>query len=408
MLDGFRALDLTGPEGQLCGRILGDLGADVIKVEPPEGDPSRRIAPFLGGAPGPDRSLYWHAYNVNKRGVTLDITTHDGRVLLRRLADSVDLIVESHPPGYLDGLGFDLEALRAARPSLVITSITPFGQTGPDSGRTAGDLLLMARGGLLNICGEDDGPPSRVRVAQSYCQAGAQAAVASIMALYAAEHSGRGERIDVSMQESVANSLISVQQHWDLLRVNERRGTTQLRGGKVFGRYSWPAKDGSVAWCWWVAPGWGFKMYPLMEWMTEEGMAGDLWDWDWENRSTNELEQDEVDHWEEIFGAFFKTHTKAEIYAEALKRRIMLFPTYTMEDLADYRQLIEREYFVDVDLPGAEAPVRFPGAWVAASGGEWALRRPAPAIGEHNREVYGGDLGLTQDDLAALHAAGAI
>ena len=408
MLDGFRALDLTGPEGQLCGRILGDLGADVIKVEPPGGDPSRRIAPFLGGAPGPDRSLYWHAYNVNKRGVTLDITTHDGRALLRRLADTADLIVESHPPGYLDGLGFDLEALRAARPSLVITSITPFGQTGPDSGRAAGDLLLMARGGLLNICGEDDGPPSRVRVSQSYCQAGAQAAVASIVALYAAERSGHGERIDVSMQEAVANSLISVQQHWDLLRVNERRGTTQLRGGKVLGRYSWPAKDGSVAWCWWVAPGWGFKMYPLMEWMTEEGMAGDLWDWDWENRSTNELEQDEVDHWEDIFGAFFKDPTTAEIYTEALKRRIMLFPTYTMEDLADYRQLAEREYFVDVDLPGAEAPVRFPGPWVAASGGEWALRRPAPAIGEHNREVYGGELDLTQDDLAALHAAGAI
>ena len=159
MLDGFRALDLTGPEGQLCGRILGDLGADVIKVEPPGGDPSRRIAPFLGGAPGPDRSLYWHAYNVNKRGVTLDITTHDGRALLRRLADTADLIVESHPPGYLDGLGFDLEALRAARPSLVITSITPFGQTGPDSGRAAGDLLLMARGGLLNICGPEPKPP---------------------------------------------------------------------------------------------------------------------------------------------------------------------------------------------------------------------------------------------------------
>ena len=93
MLDGFRALDLTGPEGQLCGRILGDLGADVIKVEPPGGDPARRVAPFLGGVPGPDRSLYWHAYNFNKRGVTLDITSRDGRALLRRLADSADLIM---------------------------------------------------------------------------------------------------------------------------------------------------------------------------------------------------------------------------------------------------------------------------------------------------------------------------
>ena len=125
------------------------------------------------------------------------------------------------------------------------------------------------------------------------------------------------------------------------------------------------------------------------------------------NRSTNELEQDEVDHWEETFGAFFKTHTKAEIYAEALKRRIMLFPTYTMEDLAAYPQLIQRGYFVEVPLPGA-APVRFPGKWIASSGDESALRRTAPSIGEHNREIYGDELGLTGDDLAALHAAGAI
>ena len=376
MLDGYRLLDLTGPEGQLCSRMLGDLGADVIKIEPPLGDSARAMGPFSGGLPGQDRSLYWQAYNSNKRGITLDITSADGQAILWDLATKADVIVESFAPGYLDSIGCGPTQFLTQLPHLVMTSITPFGQTGPDSQLPKEDILLLARGGLLNLCGEDDRPPSRIRVAQSYCQAGAQAAMASAMALRATMNSGVGTHIDVSIQEAVANSLISVQQHWDFLNINERRGTTQLRGGKVLGR-SWPTKDGSVAWCWWVAPGWGFKMYPLLEWMTEEGMVGDLWDWDWENRSTNELSQEEVDHWEELFGAFFLTHTKSEIYEQALERHIMLFPTYTMGDLVGYRQLLERDYFVDVVLAGADAPVQFPGAWIQTTHHEWAMRRRA-------------------------------
>ena len=409
MLNGYRVLDLSDEKGHLCGRLLGDLGADVIKIEPPGGDASRRLGPFYHDEPQPERSLYWFAYNANKRGVTLNLETADGRALFRRLAESSDLIIDCFQPGRLASLGLGHEDLKAHRPQLVVTSITPYGQTGPDAQRDDTDLILMARGGLLNLCGEDDGrPPSRMKVPQSNCLAGAQAAMASTAALLHGERTGMGQHIDVSVQEAVLNSLISAQQSWDVLGVNERRGTRQLRGGAVLGRYSWPCEDGFINWCWWVAPGWGYKMYPIMEWMTEEDMAGDLWENDWESRSTNELGQDEVDHWEDLFGAFFKTHTKAHIFEEALKRRVMLFPTFTSADLLRYNQLQERGYFQQVEHPELGATITYPGPFVQSTENMWSMRLRPPRIGEHNREIYGQELGLSDGELGALKAAGAI
>ena len=408
MLRGFRVLDLTDQTGQLCARMLGDLGADVIKVEPPGGDPSRRLGPFYHDVPHSEKSLYWFAYNTNKRSITLNLETADGRNLFKRLAATANLIVESFKPGYLAAQGVGYEDLRRANPGLVVTSITPYGQTGPDAMQSSADLLIMAQGGLLLLCGETDGPPGRMRIPQSYCEAGAQSAMVSASALFHSERTGVGQHIDVSMQEAIADSLITVQQHWDLVQLNEKRGTTVLRGGAVYGNYSWPAKDGHIAWCWWVAPGWGFKMYPLLEWMNDEKMAGDLWENDWDARSTSELSQEEVDHWEGIFTAFFKTHTKKEIFEKALERRIMLYPTYTTADLLEFPQLLDRGYFQDVEHPELGETIRYPGAFVKTSGDEWSLRRRPPLIGEHNREVYCTDLKLSQEDLIILKAAGAI
>ncbi len=407
MFDGYRILDLTDERGQLCARMLGDLGADVVKIEPPGGDRARRLGPFAGDEPDPSKSLTWFAYNTNKRGVTLGLDTADGRDLFRRLVSAADAVVESFPPGYLPGLGLGYEELSRLKPGLVMLSITPFGQTGPDAGATATDLTLVARGGLLNICGEAGRPPARMRIPQSHAQAGAQGAMALALALRHRDMTGAGQYIDLSMQEAVAGSLITVQQHWDIMRRNETRGT-KLRRGNVMGGYSWPCADGHIAWCWWVAPGWGYKMYGILEWMTEEGMASDLWDWDWENRSTNELNQQEVDHWEEIFAKFFLTHTKAETYEQALKRRIMLFPTYNGVDLAGYQQLHDRGYFQRVPHLELGREIVYPGSFAETSEGMWSLRRHPPLLGEHNREVYGGELNLSVGELAVLKAAGAI
>ncbi len=407
MLTGYRILDLTDEKGPLCSRILGDLGADVVKVEPPGGNRSRRMGPFYHDEPHPNKSLYFWSYNTNKRGVTLNLATSDGRALFKRLVAKADAVIESFMPLQLKAWGLGYHDLRAINPRLIMTSITPYGQSGPDAQYEDPDLVLMARGGLLYMSGETDGPPGRTRVPQSYNQAGAQAAMMTSLALYHRDVHGRGQHIDLSMQEAVANALISVQTHWDVLRVNERRGTSQVRG-KVIGRYSWPCKDGYINWCWWVAPGWGQKNYPLLEWMTELGMQGDLWDQPWEEKSTADLKQAEVDHWEDVFGAFFKTQTKAEIYRQALKRRIMLFPTYEPSDVANYEQLRERNYWHEVEHPELGEKVTYPGAFVLTMANMWSLRRRPPLVGEHNREVFGDELGLTTEQLVSLKSAGVV
>ena len=175
MLSPYRVLDLTTERGLLCGQVLGDLGADVIKVEPPGGAPARRLGPFLNDEAHPDRSLYWWAYNRNKRGVTLDIDRPEGRALLRRMATSADFLIESFNPGDLAARGLGYDDLSALNPALVYVSISAFGQEGPKATYADADLIIMAAGGPLMLTGDDDRPPVRLSVPQAYLHASAAA-----------------------------------------------------------------------------------------------------------------------------------------------------------------------------------------------------------------------------------------
>ena len=154
-LDHLRVLDLTNGLGQMCPRALGDLGADVIKVEPPEGDPTRRMAPFAGDEPGPERSLRFIHANRSKRSVVIDMDAPEGRDLVRSLAERSDILVEDRTPGYLAGLGLGFEKLRELNPALVYVSITPFGQTGPHAGYRGGDLITQSASGMMIANGDD-------------------------------------------------------------------------------------------------------------------------------------------------------------------------------------------------------------------------------------------------------------
>src|SRR5271170_2509789 len=155
MLSPYRVLDLTTERGLLCGQMLGDLGADVIKVEPPGGSAARMIPPFLGDQPHPDRSLYWWAYNRNKRSVTVDLARPQGREIVFDLVRGADFLVESFNPGYLESLGLGYDALAALNPALIYVSITPFGQDGPKANYADADLIVMAAGGPLILTGDD-------------------------------------------------------------------------------------------------------------------------------------------------------------------------------------------------------------------------------------------------------------
>src|ERR1700723_1852223 len=204
MLTPYRVLDLTTERGLLCGQMLGDMGADVVKIEPPGGSAARAIGPFYYDVPHPDRSLYWWAYNRNKRAITLDIERDAGRELLLRLVEAADFFIESDNPGHMarHHLGFD--DLAKINPALIYVSITPFGQDGPKASYADSDLIIMAAGGPLILAGDADRPPVRLPIPQAYLHASADAAVASLAAHHERTRSGLGQHVDVAAVQSVA------------------------------------------------------------------------------------------------------------------------------------------------------------------------------------------------------------
>ena len=409
-LKPYRALDLTDEKGLLCGRVLADLGCDVIKIEKPGGDNTRSLGPFYHNTPHRERSLYWFAYNANKRGITLDISTADGRALFRRLAKTADFVIESFQPGYMDGLGLGYDDLSALNPGVIMISITPFGQTGPYCAFKAPDIVLMAMGGSMYVCGEPDRAPVRIGLSQSCLHAGVEGASAGLTALYWRDETGEGQHVDVSMQECINWTLMLVQQSWDLT------GTITTRGGVfrklvsgVLRRNLWPCKDGHVSFMLLGGlPGAGTNR-ALVELMDSRGYANNaVKSVDWESLDMAKATQEQVDRIFEPIGKFFLAHTKNELYEEALKRKIQLYPVSTVKDIAEDVQLNSRAFWVDIEHSELDAAIVYPGAFAKFSKTPLERHSPAPGIGEHNRDVYIDELGLSEKELMTLSHGGII
>ncbi|HLF70970.1 MAG TPA: CoA transferase, partial [Dehalococcoidia bacterium] len=219
-LAGIRVLDLATPRAEIAGRMLADLGADVLKVEPPSGAAARKLPPFVdgperrgsqSGRSASDQSLYWAALALNKRSAVIDLDAEAGRERLRALTRHADVLIESYDPGTLDAAGLGYEALSALNPGLVYVSVTPFGQHGPKALWPATELTLEAAGGRISIQGDRDRPPLPIGYPQAAFHAGARAAADAIIALNERAVSGRGQRLDTSMQEAVIWMLMN----WD-------------------------------------------------------------------------------------------------------------------------------------------------------------------------------------------------
>src|SRR3989304_3620204 len=206
-LDDLVVLDLADGKGLYCTRLLAGLGAEVIKVEPPEGDPTRRMGPFYRDIPDPEGSLYFWHYNLNKKGITLSLDHPEGRSLFGRLAAQADVIVETFQPGYLASQGFSFQELHALNPRLILTSITGFGQTGPYRDYKSSNLVGPALGTPLYLCGFPDRAPVRTGASQGHHQASLHASAATLVALFWRAVTGEGQHVDVSMQEAVAADL---------------------------------------------------------------------------------------------------------------------------------------------------------------------------------------------------------
>ncbi|MCX5998787.1 MAG: CoA transferase, partial [Chloroflexi bacterium] len=345
LLSPYRALDLTDEKGFLCGRILGDFGVDVIKVEPPGGDPSRRIGPFYHDIPDPEKSLTWFAYNANKRGITLNIETADGRELFKGLVKGSDFVIESFPPGHLDTLGLGYETLMSINPRLILTSITPFGQTGPWKDFQGSDIALWALSSYMYVTGDEDRPPVWLGYPQSYLHAGLEAAAATLVAHYHRQLTGEGQWVDVSAQEALMVISLQNQQSWNLARFSPKRsGAYQQRSGVkwTYQHRLWPCKDGFVVFILFSGHLGAAGNKSLTEWMASEGLAPENMksiDWSTFDPQGEVLTEDEYEQIMDALGAFFRRHTKAELYAEALKHRIVIYPCSTIQDLRDDPQL---------------------------------------------------------------------
>jgi len=407
MLIPYRVLDLSDEKGFICGKLLGDLGADVIKIEKPGGDPSRRLGPFFQDDPDPEKSLLWFAYNINKRGITLDISKADGKEIFKRLVKSSDFVVECFPPGYMESIGLGYLDLEKINPGVILISITPFGQTGPHRDFKASDLVLWAMGGEAFPYGDIDRPPVRVsHHSQAYLHAGAQAAAAAMMGLYYRMATGEGQQLDISIQECVARLTYTAD--WDQNKTPPMRD----QGGFVTDitrKVVWKCKDGHIAWFYWYGPMGRIVATPLMEWMDSVGMGDDyLRNFEWEQFDLTNLTQEIVDRLAEPTEKFFAAYTKAELFEGAINRRVMLYPVSTTSDILGSQQLAERNYWEKIEHSELETTLTYPGAFAKFSKTPIKFKCRAPLIGEHNLEIYQGELGMTRGTCLMLKQAGVI
>ncbi|MFC2058129.1 CaiB/BaiF CoA transferase family protein [Chloroflexota bacterium] len=404
LLDRYRVLDLTDEKGFPCGRLLADLGADVIKIERPGGDPARNIGPFYHDIPDPEKSLLWFAYNANKRGITLNIESSKGQELFKILARDADFIIESFAPGYLGSLGLGYQALNEINPRVILTSITPFGQSGPYSAYKASDLIISSMGGYVYLCGDKDRPPVRFNSDQSYLQGSAQAAMGTLIAHYHRELTGEGQHVDVSMQESMVWALCYAPQDWFMLKLRQNTRSDGIwKRFDVAYRVVFPCKDGYI--CYRVLTGPGALSQgtrKLVESMNADGLGEDMKDIEWETINFYEVDQADIESWEKNMCEYFLGHTRQELYEEAVRQGNMLQPVNTTKDIFESSQLAARDFWAQLKHPELNTSITYPGPWFKSTEAEWQNQRRAPLIGEHNKEVYGKEMGLSNKALTDL------
>ncbi len=402
MLEGTRVLELAREPGFLAGKLLGDLGADVVKIEPPAGDPARRRAPFWGGAADPERALLWLALNTSKRGITLDVDETRGRDILVALVRRADVLVETPRPRAVPW-----DELHRLNPRLVHCVVSPFGESGPHAGWRGSDLTVVATSGNLFSTGDPDRAPVRCTLPVSYHHGGIEAAVGVVFALLARERTGEGQHVDVSLQEAMVMPNIGTAAMYAMTGNRGHRVGAFMRQEKSVAREIWPCKDGFVSFALRGGPARIPGLVGMVQYMDEHGMASPaLKAIDWKRYNHNLLSQAEVDELSREFGAFFRTKTMSELYRAACERNLMLAPINTAREITASAQLAARDFFVEVENP-ERGPLRYPGSFALSNATQVGIRRPAPRLGEHTAEVLG-ELGIGGAELARLRAGGVV
>lgn len=377
---GLRVLDLTDESGQLAGRILADLGADVLKVEAPGGDAARRCGPFLTGAEELG-GVGWIAANAGKRSVVLDLPADPAPLV--EFARHADVLIESFSPGFLEGIGLGFRALREINSRLIVCSITPYGQSGPLRDRRASDLTIMAAGGNLFPVGDVDRPPVRCSAPLTHCHAGAEAAVGILMALWHRDATGQGQHVDVSRHETMmVTNLPRSAQSWRSGEQAERSGPAG-RVGDLLVREVWRCKDGFVAFSPHGGPGRDTGLKALTRELQRRGLKlpasvpGDL-----DSSAVARMSQEQVDAMSATIAEYFLATTRHELNELARTHDVALAPVNAETELLESRQLQSRGFIVDVPDAAAQGGfVRLPSTFVNWPRAEVRGLSPAPDSG---------------------------
>jgi crotonobetainyl-CoA:carnitine CoA-transferase CaiB-like acyl-CoA transferase len=409
MLSCYRVLDLTNEKGFMCGRALGDLGADVIKIEKPGGDPSRNIGPFYHDIPDPEKSLYWFAFNANKKGITLDYETADGREIFKKMVKTADVVVESFAPGYMDKIGLGYEVLKAINPGIILTSISGFGQKGPYRDYKDSDIAVWALSGYMYISGEPDRPPLMPSYPHGHLIGAMNGAVGTVIALTQRELTGEGQQVDAVTHQGLCFAIsVETKVPWAMFhqitpRTGRNRTAVTAKDGSLKIPLIWQCKDGDLAFNFWLGPGFAKMNIELVQWIKDSGIdPGILSRWNWEKDTFADITLAQVQDIVVTLGEFFKKYTKQELNEGALKRRIQLTAILTVQDQLQYEQLQVRDFWRKVEHPELQDTLTYPGGFVKPGIGDCGIRFRAPLIGEHNDLVYKEQMGLTNAEMLVL------
>lgn len=410
-LAGLRILELADEKGQFCGKLLADLGADLVKIEPPGGEPSRRVGPFLDDVPHPDRSLSFWYYNTSKRGITLNLETEGGRRLFHRLAAGSDIILETFRPGYLASHGLAYETLRVGNGGLIHCALTPFGQSGPWRDYRTSDLLHMAAGGEMASCGYDEndvpGAPPIAPGGGNAWHMGCHFAYMAIMAaLVHRTVSGEGQHIDASIHEACALTTESAIANYVYRGEVLQRQTGRHHAPGPTPRTQFLASDGRYVTA--LVAG---RLNPkyvkeLADLFDAFGHPHDLRDPKYQDPKTIAAATSHII--DGLVASFIASHPSEQIYHAAQDRGFTWGAVRAAEDLLDDQHLHDRGFWKEVAHPELGRSFVYPGEAAIYNGTPWCISRRAPLVGEHNAEIYVGELGLAPGELAMLAENGVV
>jgi len=406
-LEGVRVLDISGPAGFYCTKLMADLGADVVRVESLESDPEHSPGPFFGDEPDENQSLYrWH-FHTNKRSIALNIETTSGREAFDSLLSAADVLVDTLRPSEAADLKLDSATLRQTHPALVHTTITGFGTAGPYVDYKATDIVAQAMGGLMALTGYPEDPPNQLGGEQAYHVASLHAAVGTLMALLSRDLDGKGNDVQIALQDSISMATLQTANFNAYTWLGVLRHRTGLNHAfssqsKQSGARSYPPTlyqclDGWIAYAQHADPPLAWQHF--VEWLSEFGAEQELGD-----PRFKELEYRRSMQWriDEVLTEFAAQHKAQELYHSAQRYLLLCSPVQNVEDLTKDEQLRDREFFVDLEHPELDTTFSYPGAPYILSETPWQLRTRAPMIGEHTREVLGDWLGLSDVQAEAI------